>query len=293
MTTQTLEELAAAKINLTLEVLGRRDDGFHEIRSLMAFAAGCCDHLTLQPGAPVGVDVTGPFADAIVGENLLQRVLAGLATGGHGLALGRIQLDKRLPVAAGIGGGSADAAALLRAIARANPGHAARIDWRAIASGLGSDVPVCLAATPAIVEGVGDVLTPIALPKLAVVLVNPLAQVPADKTARVFGGLGLARGTRKAVSGRPPARFECVEHLLAYMRSTGNDLTAASHHVVPAIGDVLATVAASSACQLAQMSGAGPTVFGVYPDTTAAEQAACAIAAARPDWWVRPTTVGG
>ena len=134
--------------------------------------------------------VTGPFGAAITGENLVATALARLAKAEPGLVLGAVTLDKRLPVAAGIGGGSADAAALLRAVARANPARADSVDWGGIAASLGADVPVCLASAPALVWGVGDKMTMLpGLPSLAAVLANPLVPLPPDKTKRVFARL--------------------------------------------------------------------------------------------------------
>src|SRR5690606_13758578 len=149
-----LTETARAKVNLTLEVLGRRTDGFHELESLVAFAA-IGDEVTLRVGAPLGVTVSGPNASAIDGENIAARALAVLVEAAPALVLGGVHIEKRLPVAAGIGGGSADAAAVLRAVARANPELAAAIDWHALAASLGADVPVCLASTAQFMWGIG------------------------------------------------------------------------------------------------------------------------------------------
>ena len=137
-----LFEVASAKVNVSLRVLGRRPDGFHEIDSLVMFGA-MGDHLRLAVGALVSVTTRGPFASAVIGENLVARTLALLAERAPHLTLGAITIDKFLPVAAGLGGGSADAGATLRLIKRANPEHADTVDWMALAAELGSDVPVC------------------------------------------------------------------------------------------------------------------------------------------------------
>jgi len=168
-----VRELAPAKINLTLSVLGRRADGYHELESLVTFA-DVHDIVTLEPGTGSGVMVAGPFAGYIGGENLLIRALTLLADADPALRLGSVRLDKHLPVAAGIGGGSADAAALLRAVKRANPERAASVAWLDIAARLGADVPVCLDAGPALMWGIGEKIAAVArLPQAHAVLVNP------------------------------------------------------------------------------------------------------------------------
>jgi 4-diphosphocytidyl-2-C-methyl-D-erythritol kinase len=136
-------EGASAKINLTLEVRGRRKDGYHEIESLVAFA-DIGDSVILDTSGKTGVKMSGPFAQHIAGENLADVALQRLAAAEPRLALGTVMLEKRLPVASGIGGGSADAAAVLRAVRRANPGFETAVDWQGIALTLGADVPVCL-----------------------------------------------------------------------------------------------------------------------------------------------------
>jgi 4-diphosphocytidyl-2-C-methyl-D-erythritol kinase len=186
-----LTEFARPKVNLTLKVLGRRADGYHELESLVVFASGIADTLTLTPGAPVEVRVSGPFAAAIIGQNLVERALDRLGAIEPRLVLGSIDLQKNVPVGAGLGGGSSDAAAVLRLARRANPDLAETVDWHAVAAGLGADVPVCLDDRAALVRGIGENLTPLPeLPRLPAVLVNALSEVPAAKTAEVFRRLG-------------------------------------------------------------------------------------------------------
>ncbi len=169
-----IREIARAKVNLTLSVLGRRPDGYHEIESLVTFA-DFGDVVSLEPGPATSVTTRGPFAAAIDGPNLLDRALALLREAAPGLHLGAVTLEKNLPVAAGLGGGSADAAALLRAVRRANPELAGSVPWDAVAARLGADVPVCLAGRPALISGIGQTVQPLAhdLPAMAAVLVNP------------------------------------------------------------------------------------------------------------------------
>lgn len=280
-----LQQFAAAKVNLTLKVIGRRPDGYHELESLVAFA-DVGDTLTLDPDAPVDVVTTGPFAHSIAGANLVAVTLAKLAGLAPSLRLGAIRLDKRLPVAAGIGGGSADAAAVLRLARDANPDVAGAVDWAGLARALGADVPVCLGSIAAWMRGVGeriDVVDP-ALPLLDVVLVNPLVPVPADKTAQVFRRFqaGAAR------TGPSEAKVELATRsdVLALMARVGNDLATAAMVVVPAVRDVLAELQRCPGVDCAGLSGGGPTCFAVFADRKQAEAAAMQLAEGHPDWWV-------
>lgn len=286
-------ELARPKVNLTLRVIGRRADGYHEIESLVAFASRPADVVTLSPGGLPSVEVRGPRAGEIATENILKWTLDRLIAVEPRLQLGAVRLDKQLPVAAGIGGGSADAAALVRAVRSANPGLVERIDWAAVAEPLGADVPVCLADRAAIVRGIGERVAPIArLPALDVVLVNPQVDVPADKTAQVFRRLNA--GPLVEASGSAPEAPDLAtkDHLLAYMRSIGNDLLPAAQSVVPETGQILAAIKALPGVLLAQMSGAGPTCYGVFASHEAAVTAAAQLRRAEPRWWVEPAMLG-
>jgi 4-diphosphocytidyl-2-C-methyl-D-erythritol kinase len=289
-----ISEFAPAKVNLTLKVVGRRADGYHDIESLIAFARDVGDELFLEPDGPPGLEMRGPFAAAITGQNLVERALERLSAAEPGLALGRVILDKRLPVASGIGGGSTDAAALLRAVRRANPALVASLDWQAIAASLGADVTVCLAARPAFAWGTGTGIEPIpALPRLEAVLVNPLAQVPPDKTARVFAGLGAGPSHAAGKAPPMPPRFADADALIAYMRARGNDLLAPAMDVVPAIATVLDALAEVSGCRLTGLSGAGPTCFGIFAGREEAAAGAAHLRQSRPDWWVEASTLSG
>ena len=187
-----ITEVARAKVNLTLEVIGRRPDGYHELASLVAFA-DIGDKLTLDINRASDISISGPFAPTIAGENLIAVTLRRLLEAEPRLVLGHVHLDKQLPVAAGIGGGSADAAAVIRAVRRANPDLAASIDWTRIGAGLGADVPVCLESKTAWMTGVGEIVTPMrGWPALQAVLVNPMVPAPVDKTAQVFRRFGAA-----------------------------------------------------------------------------------------------------
>jgi 4-diphosphocytidyl-2-C-methyl-D-erythritol kinase len=285
-----ITELARAKVNLTLRVRGRRADGYHELESLITFA-DVGDRLDLLPGGDAFVRATGRFADALVGPNLVETALARLAATEPRLVLGSVRLEKRLPVAGGIGGGSADAAALLRTVRRANPSLAGSVDWTGVAAALGADVPVCLAGEPALVRGKGEWIAPLPrLPRLAAVLVNPLAPVPADKTARVFARLE-APPAAAPLPATPALESEAA--LLTFMRAEGNDLLAPATAVVPEIAGVMAALEGAPGCRLAGLSGAGPTCFAIFGSTPEAAAAAASLQKDRPGWWVAATTLGG
>lgn len=275
-------ELARAKINLTLCIRGKRPDGYHELESLVTFA-DVGDLVTLTPDAKTGVTVAGPFASAILGENLALGALAAVAKAAPGLRSGHIHIDKRLPVASGIGGGSADAAAVLRALRRLNSDRVGEIDWSALARALGADVPACLADRPLIMRGIGErieLLEPSPAATFAV-LVTPPLQVPADKTAAVF----------RALAAPPiPSTIEIHSHLAV---ETGrNDLEPAAIAVMPDIRHALDALRTTAGVRHVRLSGAGPTCFGLWADAVGAAGAAEQLRGQHPDWWVMPTILG-
>lgn len=289
-----IREPARAKLNLTLRIAGRRGDGLHEVQSLIAFAdarpgaPAVADTVTFFPGAPPDVTVSGRFSDGIVGDNLVSTALERLAHAEPRLTLGAVAIEKNIPVAAGLGGGSANAAALMRAVRRANPDFASTVDWFAIAASLGADVPVCLAGRPSWVTGFGERLEPVCdLPPLGLVLINPQAAVPADKTAQVFRRLA-ARPLPEHYAAASAPILETDGALLGFMAAHGNDLTVAAIAAVPQIADVLAALKSHPACRHSALSGAGPTCFGVFgtPAIAAAD-----LAAAHPQWWVRAASL--
>lgn len=285
----TITERARAKINLTLRVLGRRADGYHLLESLIVFAdAG--DVVTFEPGVAPAVEMTGSYAAAIAGSNLVDTAIAALAAADPRLTLGRIRVDKQLPIAAGIGGGSADAAAVLRAVRRINPANS--IDWDRLAAGLGADVSVCLADRSSLVWGVGEQVEPVeGLPRLEAVLVCPQSAAPFGKTKSVFAGLraGVAEST-----SRPPAlpAFKDAAALIDYMRGVGNDLRTPAHAVLPDSAEAEAALRAEAECLYVSLSGAGPTSFGLFPNARFAAAAADRLRARHPQWWIIATTLG-
>lgn len=284
-----LVEFAAAKVNLTLRILGRRADGYHEIESLVAFA-GIGDRVGLAPGADLALEVSGPTAAAAGSDttNLVLKAAGALRDRVDGLTLGRFHLSKRLPVAAGLGGGSADAAAALRLLARVN--HIALDDRRLVEAAIatGADVPVCLTTPmPRMMRGIGEVLSkPLDLPRLPVVLVNPGVGVA---TKDVFGALRLSSSLTPApagASGRSMAAWE------ESIRDGTNDLEPAAIALEPLIGETLATLRALPGCRLARMSGSGATCFALFESSRKAAAAARQLRTSRPSWWVRATILG-
>jgi 4-diphosphocytidyl-2-C-methyl-D-erythritol kinase len=285
----TITERARAKINLTLRVLGRRADGYHLLESLIAFA-DIADDVTFAPGAAREVRMMGQYAAAIAGSNLVDTALDRIATADPRATLGRVEVEKRLPIAAGIGGGSSDAAAVLRAVRRANP--ASSIDWQSIAASLGADVPVCLVDRTSLVWGIGEHIEPAAkLPRLDAVLVCPLSASPFGKTKSVFGQLSLPPGAEAP----PPAPLPALANVAAlvdYMRAIGNDLRAPAHTVLPDSAAAEAALAALPDCLYVSLSGAGPTSYGIFADTQRAGAAAAQLRTRHPNWWVVATTLG-
>jgi 4-diphosphocytidyl-2-C-methyl-D-erythritol kinase len=264
--------LAPAKINLTLHVTGQRDDGYHLLDSLVVFA-DLGDRLVLRRAAAPSLSVTGPMAAGVpLGpDNLVLRAAARM---GVDLEIG---LEKHLPSAAGIGGGSSDAAAVLRGAVALVPGLALPAD---AGLSLGADVPVCLMARAARMRGIGeDVAQVDGLPEVHGVLVNPGVAV---STAVIFRS--LARKDNAAMPDVLPVWRDAAD-LAAWLAGQRNDMQAAAVAAAPVVGKVIAAVAATPGCLLARMSGSGATCFGLYADAEAAARAAAALA--RPGWWVR------
>lgn len=282
-----LSTRAPAKINLTLHVLGRREDGYHELESLVAFS-GAGDTLSLAPGEKLSLDIAGPTATAAGAgdDNLVLRAARHLAERAPGLTLGRFVLQKRLPVAAGIGGGSSDAAAALRLLARANGLEVDDPRLLDAARATGADVPVCVAARARMMRGAGETLgPPLSLPLLPAVLINP--GVPVE-TRPVFARLGLQPGERVAGAAHPVIQGgEGADALLAALEKGRNDLEDPACLQAPAIVDVLAVLRAARGCRLARMSGSGATCFALFTTPHAAAKAAGAIRRQHPGWWVK------
>lgn len=277
----SVTESAPAKINLFLHVGGRRADGFHSLQSLAVFT-DLADRLAFESAPVLSLTVQGPFSAGLEGEgdNLVLRAARALGDGGAS-----ITLTKNLPVASGIGGGSADAAAALRGLCHLWNANNTD-DLHALAAGLGSDIPVCVDAVTSFMEGRGEILRPAqAMPRIAMLLVNPGVAVP---TKGVFAALQSRSGAEMTL---PQGRFNDTADLLRFLEVTRNDLEAPARALQPVIGEVLTAMAALPGALFTRMSGSGATCFGIFPDDDCCRRAAKALKDAHPDWWVAPTFV--
>ncbi|HEY4274978.1 MAG TPA: 4-(cytidine 5'-diphospho)-2-C-methyl-D-erythritol kinase [Rhizomicrobium sp.] len=280
---------AQAKINLFLHVGERREDGFHPLQSLAVFT-GAADVLTIEDGGDLSFSLDGPFAGGLAGEgdNLVLKAARALAAHAGRAPSGRLNLTKNLPVASGIGGGSADAAAALRALASLWRLDVDEVGLCGIAASLGSDIPVCVLSRPAFMEGRGEILTPIeTLPGLPLLLVNPGVKVP---TKDVFAALTQRRGVEMAL---PRARFTDLADLLRFLEITANDLEAPAIALAPVIGEVLTALKSLPGALFVRMSGSGATCFALMPDDDGCVRAAAMLREKHPDWWVQATSVAG
>jgi 4-diphosphocytidyl-2-C-methyl-D-erythritol kinase len=285
-----LIEEARAKVNLTLRVVGRRVDGYHDLESLVAFA-DCADRLSLTPGPSLDLTTIGPLASACgeTADNLVLKAARLLGERVPDMKAGSFTLDKVLPVAAGIGGGSADAAAALRLLAKLN--GLALDDNRLVEVALltGADVPVCLASRPCDMTGVGENLLPLSLPKMPCVMVNPRVAVA---TKDVFSALGLRNGEllvgTSDILQAPawPQAGASVEDWVEALAESSNDLEAPAMRIQPVITEVIAALNAANGAWLARMSGSGATCFAIFENTAEAQRAAQKIQLDHPQWWV-------
>ena len=282
---------ARAKINLALHVTGRRADGYHLLDTLVAFAE-TGDRLEISAAQTDEFFTEGSFGDGLPADqsNLVIRARdtfrGALSARGLATVPVAIRLDKRLPVASGIGGGSADAAAVLDGLNRL---HGAPLSWRELAAcglALGADVPMCLAGTPLIARGIGEALQPLEhFPSLFAVLTTPAVAV---STPTVF-----ARLAHRDNAPLPPLPEQLTAAALVdWLGETRNDLQAAALEIAPQIGEAVAGLKGQEAL-FARMSGSGPTCFGLFATAEAAENAAHAIAEANPRWFVAATAIAG
>ena len=290
-----LVESAPAKVNLTLRVLGRRADGYHDLESLVAFA-DVADRLALAVGDALTLTVLGPGASQAGAEadNLVTKAARALAARVPGLRAGAFRLDKNLPVAAGLGGGSADAAAALRLLARANKLAPNDPRLHDAARATGADVPVCLDPRPRIMRGIGEILSaPLPLPRLHALLVNPGVAVA---TKLVFSGWKpsanpiRASDTAANFAGLP--NMQNKQELLRWLASEASDLETPAIALEPAIAEVLASLRAAAGCRLARMSGSGATCFALFSSAADSASAGKSLRIKFPDWWIVETVLG-
>ncbi len=291
-----LVEEGRAKVNLTLRVVGRRVDGYHDLESVVAFA-DCADRLTLTPGPELSLKTTGPLASACgdSSDNLVLKAAKLLGESVAGLKAGSFVLEKILPVAAGIGGGSADAAAALRLLARLNDLSLDDERLLDVALATGADVPVCLASRACDMTGVGETLMPLTPPKMPCVLVNPRVPVA---TKDVFEALGLRHGelligatdvVMQASSW--PEDGGSLEEWVEAFAASANDLEAPATKIQPLIGEVISALNSTNGAWLARMSGSGATCFALYENTAEAQRGASKIQLEHPSWWVHAGTL--
>jgi 4-diphosphocytidyl-2-C-methyl-D-erythritol kinase len=272
---------AAAKVNLYLHVIGRREDGYHLLDSLVAFA-DIGDRLAAEPGATLSLSIGGPEGAglAAVGDDNLVLRAARLLAEHTGTTLGAcMHLEKILPVASGLGGGSSDAAAALRALAALWQVPVSEETMYRIGAKLGADLAVCLYGRPVWVGGIGERIEPAAdLPQAGILLANPRRELP---TAAVFAARGGPFGEAGRFAPMPGDALGLARALMGHR----NDLSDAAIGLVPEISAVLARLARLPGTLLARMSGSGATCFALFPDRRAAEKARATLAAAEPRWW--------
>jgi 4-diphosphocytidyl-2-C-methyl-D-erythritol kinase len=278
---------ARAKINLFLHAGDKRDDGFHPLQSLAVFP-DFGDTLTAEAADGLSLSVTGPFGAALAGEadNLVLKAARALAAKAGCAAAANITLVKNLPLASGIGGGSADAAAALRALSALWSLDLDDAALGEVGASLGSDIPVCVASQPRWMEGRGEILGPVAsMPHLPLLLVNPGIAVP---TAGVFAALQARSGVARQL---PPGRFSDMADLLRFMDSTKNDLEAPARGLFPQIGEVLTALAGLPGALFTRMSGSGATCFALFPDDESCKRGGTILSKVKSGWWIQPTSV--
>ena len=279
----SLRQTATAKVNLTLTVLGRREDFYHELQSLVAFASPG-DRLELEPGEDLAFVVEGPFAAGLEGRNLVVEAARAAKSAVPAIRLGRFRLTKNLPVAAGLGGGSADAAAALRLLAQANEDLLDAETIAALAAKLGSDVTACLASRAALMTGRGEIVRHLLrLPPCGVVLANA---GQALATADVYAALGAPPLQNSPSASDVPDFGGSFDKLIDYASTRVNDLEPAALSLAPAIAETLSALGELDGAALVRLSGSGPTCFALFASEDAAERQAAKLAAAYPNWWV-------
>ena len=285
------ESFAPAKLNLTLHVGPPGADGYHPLSSLVTFAAEIGDVVRALPADGLTLSLSGPFAEGLRAEadNLVLRAGRALAQAGGVQPNAALQLDKRLPIASGIGGGSADAAAALRVLDALWGLNAPRGDLIAIAASLGSDVPACVDSAPALMTGRGDILEPVELAPLSAVLVNPGAPAPTGAVYRAYDARGAFGG-----DAHPPVPDPThgAAALLAFLADQRNDLTEAAIAVAPQIATLSAAIVETAKIDLVRLSGSGATVAAYLAEPSQARAAAAALNAAHPAWWAKASRLG-
>ncbi len=283
-------EKARAKVNLTLHIKGKRADGYHELESLVVFA-DVCDELAFTPSSKDSLSLEGPFARLVDGENLVLKAKRAVASW-LGISIsGHFRLKKNIPVAAGLGGGSSDAAAAIRALLKVYSDASDARPFIERSAAIGADVPVCLQNSAAWMCGLGERVTPVSnLKPLPAIMVNPRVKL---STAPVFKTLN-AKPLQPGEAGPPPAfpGWSTPEEAASYLKEGRNDLEAPAIALEPAVERVLDTLRRLDGFLLARLSGSGPTCFGLFSSQEAAVKAAGDIERTHPGWWIAATTLG-
>lgn len=283
-----LRVFGPAKLNLFLHVGPPRADGRHPLESLAVFA-DVGDWLAFSPAEDLQLHIEGPFAEGLhaEGDNLVLRAARLLADAAGIAARARIMLEKNLPIASGIGGGSADAAAALRGLARMWKLQWPEIELARLAGKLGADVPVCVASRSAMMRGAGENIAPLPIAPLHGVLVNPGLPLSTGEVYRAFDAMGLGEEFAAICTPLPQG-----EDVVGWLRQQRNDLEAPAIALCPAIGVVLAALKAQPQCLLARMSGSGATCFALTQSSADSVQVAKAISRDHPQWWAVPARFG-
>lgn len=284
----SLHCIAPAKINLTLHVTGKRADGYHLLESLIGFAS-IHDTVTVEAADKLSLAITGPFAAALTHdpqENILLKTARLLAEKAGIIPNVRIALEKNLPIGSGIGGGSADAAALMHVLHSVWKLPFTAQEMQAFALQIGADVPVCYNRKTVFMSGIGEQLQETSIPPaLPALLVNPLQSL---STIQVFKQ-GVACFSLPDPEASPPMQHDSF---IAWLKARKNDLEPPAIALMPVITDILTALEHQPGCQLARMSGSGATCFGLFSNEEAAARAAEAIRHEHPCWWVQTTTIG-
>jgi 4-diphosphocytidyl-2-C-methyl-D-erythritol kinase len=280
---------APAKLNLFLHVVGKRSDGYHLLESLVAFT-DFGDQLTLQPSKLLSMELSGPYAEDLERDahnNLVMKAATELRFRGGAQEGAKITLEKNIPIAAGLGGGSSDAGTAIEQLCRLWKLWSIEDIKNAIAVSLGADVKMCMKPKPSFVTGVGDKVSPVKFGfDMGVVLVNPRQQLLTSDIFKSFEGAFSA-------SKPCPSEFATFASLLSFLSGKYNDLLKPAAKKLPDIESILHALRSTYGCKYASMSGSGATCFGLYENQEQSTQAAHAIAAAFPSWWVQGTFVKG
>lgn len=285
---KTVHQFAPAKINLTLHVTGRREDGFHLIESFVVFA-DIGDEITVKSHEKFAIEISGPFANLLQHEKnniALEAAVAFVNGFSDSLPGVHVDLVKNLPIAAGLGGGSSDAAAVIRALAFLVDSSVSRTAAGQLAIGLGADVTVCLDPQASFMSGVGNIVTLLPdLPEVYAILVNPNIKM---LTGAVFAALAVPGAIRRDEVGlKPEHTFSDAADLITFVHSCRNDLEAPALRMCPEIADVQAALSAQDGCDLVRMTGSGATCFGLFADKAKAERGAEKLSQIAANWWVK------